>query len=82
MLKRSKWKGPFSNLELFKEIKKSKNIRTKLRNNIILPKYVNLTFYIYNGKQYVPLLLTEQMVGKKFGEFILTRQPFKFKKKK
>ena len=52
------------------------------RNTTILPKFVNKTFEIYNGKKLNEILITENMIGHKFGEFSPTRKRFVFKSKK
>jgi small subunit ribosomal protein S19 len=51
------------------------------RNSQIIPKFLGLTFNVYNGKNYVELIVTENMIGHKFGEFSFTRANFAFKKK-
>jgi ribosomal protein S19 len=71
---RSKWKGPY----LYKE--KQKNQFCK--NSEILPIFVGKTFQIHNGKSFVEVLVTNDMINHKFGEFIFTRGKFSFKKKK
>lgn len=82
-MSRSKFKGPFFN-PLYKnsltnsKIKHKLNIKTK--TNIILPEYVSNTVYIYNGKKWLALKITENMVGNQFGVFISTRSVFKYKK--
>ena len=68
-MSRSIWKGPFTD-----------NIDTKVtkriwsRRSCILPELVGKTVSIYNGRSFIPLLITENMVGHKFGEFASTRQ--------
>ena len=52
--------------------------KTKIRNSTILPDNIGKKFYIHNGKTYNKLLITKEMVGYKFGEFIRTRKPFHF----
>ena len=51
------------------------------RDSEIVPKFIGLTFTIHNGKTYIDLNVTENMVGHKFGEFSFTRANFVFKKK-
>ena len=81
-MKRSKWKGPFINYDLIKNINtKVKTVKIYERNSLILPSFVGKKFQIYNGKKFNLKLITENMVGHKFGEFSLKRQPFKYKKK-
>jgi len=79
---RSKWKGPYideKSLKLSEKSKKSKTIIS--RNTSILPKFVDKTFDVYNGKKFVEIIVTEEMIGHKFGEFSSTRKQFSFKKK-
>lgn len=79
MGRRSVWKGPFVDGYLLKKIsealssKKSQIIKTWSRRSTILPQFVGLTFGVYNGKQFVPVLVKEEMVGHKLGEFSPTR---------
>lgn len=76
---RSVWKGPFVDGYLLKKISESVNskknqvIKTWSRRSTILPQFVGLTFGVYNGKQFVPVLVKEEMVGHKLGEFSPTR---------
>ena len=51
------------------------------RNSEIIPKFLGSTFKVYNGKKYIDLIVTENMIGHKFGEFSFTRANFTFKKK-
>lgn len=76
---RSSWKGPFVDGYLLKKVKeaassaKKKMIKTYSRRSVILPEFVNITFAVYNGKKFIPVLVTEDMVGHKLGEFSPTR---------
>lgn len=76
---RSVWKGPFVDGYLLKKAEKSRAsgrndvIRTWSRRSTILPQFVGLTFGVYNGKKFIPVLATEDMIGHKFGEFSPTR---------
>ena len=79
-MKRSTWKGPYINLALLKELK-NKKIKTYSRNSTILPQFIGYKIKVYNGKKFIPLTITEEMVGHKYGEFVLTKQLFKYKKK-
>lgn len=81
---RSLWKGPFINKQLYQAIISSENktIYTQSRNSVIIPQCINRIFYVYNGLSYYKLLITENMVGHKLGEFILTKKRVVFKKKK
>ena len=66
------------NLNLILE---SNEIKTKSRNLIILPNYINKTFYIHNGKDFIKTKIAKEMIGHRLGEFAKTRKNFKFKKK-
>ena len=76
---RSVWKGPFVDGYLLKKAEQSRGfgrneiIRTWSRRSTVLPQFVGLTFGVYNGQKFVPVLVTENMVGHKFGEFSPTR---------
>ena len=76
-MSRSIKKGPFCDTYLFKkaeEAKKSnKPIKTWSRRSTIFPEFVGLTFMVHNGKNYLPVTVTENMVGHKLGEFAPTR---------
>jgi small subunit ribosomal protein S19 len=76
---RSIRKGPFVDAHLAQKVDKAraenskKPIKTWSRRSTILPDFVGLTIAVHNGKQHVPLLVTENMVGHKLGEFAATR---------
>ena len=76
---RSLKKGPFIDLNLMKKIEAAtasndrRPIKTWSRRSMILPEMIGLTIAVYNGRQHVPVLMTENMVGHKLGEFALTR---------
>jgi len=76
---RSVKKGPFIDIHLQKKVdeavttKSRKPIKTWSRRSTVLPEMVGLTMAIHNGKQHVPILITENMVGHKLGEFAVTR---------
>lgn len=76
---RSVWKGPFVDGYLLKKAEASRAssrndvIKIWSRRSTILPQVVGLTFGVYNGQKHVPVLVTEEMVGMKFGEFSPTR---------
>jgi small subunit ribosomal protein S19 len=78
-LPRSLKKGPFVDDHLLKKVvnaqqTKSRNIiKTWSRRSTILPEFVGLTFAIHNGKKFLPVFVTEDMVGHKLGEFAPTR---------
>lgn len=77
---RSVWKGPFVDAYLLKKADvartsgKNQMIQTWSRRSTILPQFVGLTFGVYNGKKFIPVLVSEEMVGHKLGEFAPTRQ--------
>ena len=75
------WKPPFCAAHVVKLANRvlSQNklgtvIKIHSRASVILPKFIGLTFGVYNGKDYVPLLVSDDMVGMKFGEFSPTRK--------
>lgn len=76
---RSVWKGPFVDGYLLKKADDARGqgskqvIKTWSRRSTILPQFVGLTFGVHNGQKFVPVLVTENMVGHKFGEFAPTR---------
>lgn len=76
---RSLKKGPFIDHHLLKKVrdaiesKSKKPIKTWSRRSIILPDMIGLTIAVHNGRQHVPLFITENMVGHKLGEFAITR---------
>ncbi|MDX1697555.1 MAG: 30S ribosomal protein S19 [Thiohalobacterales bacterium] len=76
---RSIRKGPFIDLHLQKKVEKAvaennrRPIKTWSRRSMVLPEMVGLTIAIHNGRQHVPVLVNENMVGHKLGEFALTR---------
>ena len=76
---RSVWKGPFVDGYLLKKADaarssgRSEVIKTWSRRSTILPQFVGLTFGVHNGQKHIPVYVTEDMVGHKFGEFSPTR---------
>lgn len=76
---RSVWKGPFFDMYLLKKVEevrasgKNKVIQIWSRRSTIIPQFVGVTFGVYNGKKFIPVLVSEEMVGHKFGEFAPTR---------
>lgn len=74
---RSVWKGPFVDSYLMKKAEEAQGkhqiIKTWSRRSTIMPQFVGLTFGVYNGKQFIPVAISEQMVGHKLGEFSPTR---------
>tara|TARA_B100000029_G_scaffold236473_1_gene233526 strand:- start:16 stop:396 length:381 start_codon:yes stop_codon:yes gene_type:complete len=79
-MSRSVWKGPFVDPSLIKKVEKQKNqtnktpIKTWSRKSTIIPEFVGISFLIYNGKKFIPIKISEEMVGHKLGEFSPTRQ--------
>ena len=76
---RSVWKCPFVDGYLLKKAEAARQsgrsdiIRTWSRRSTILPQFVGLTFAVYNGRKFIPVLVNESMVGHKLGEFAPTR---------
>ncbi len=76
---RSLKKGPYVDLKLFKKIvsaqenRSSKVIKTWSRRSTILPEMVGITLAVHNGKKFIPVFVSENMVGHKLGEFSPTR---------
>ncbi|MBU3055343.1 MULTISPECIES: 30S ribosomal protein S19 [Pseudomonas] len=76
---RSLKKGPFIDLHLLKKVEVAvekgdrKPVKTWSRRSMILPQMVGLTIAVHNGRQHVPVLINEDMVGHKLGEFAATR---------
>ena len=79
---RSVWKGPFVEESLMRKVDKQKNetnkkpIKTFSRKSTIIPDFVGISFLIYNGKKFIPITVSEDMVGHKLGEFAPTRTFF------
>jgi len=77
---RSVRKGPFIDGYLLKKAEKARAstrnevIKTWSRRSTILPQFIGLTFGVYNGQKFIPVLVTDNMVGHKLGEFAPTRQ--------
>jgi len=77
---RSVWKGPFIEKSLLKKVEEArasgKNtvIKTWSRRSTILPNMVGLTFGVHNGNKFVPVIVSDQMIGHKLGEFAPTRK--------
>jgi small subunit ribosomal protein S19 len=80
-MSRSLKKGPFVDLHLFKKVgalqgeqgKGNKVIKTWSRRSTIVPEFIGLTFAVHNGKKFIPVYITDNMIGHKLGEFALTR---------
>ena len=79
-MSRSIWKGPFVDGHLLQKAVVAREggrndvIKTWSRRSTILPQFVGLTFGVYNGQKFIPVLVSENMVGHKLGEFSPTRQ--------
>ena len=77
---RSIRKGPFIDYHLMEKIEKAKKsgdkkvIKTWSRRSTITPEAVGLTFAVHNGKKFIPVFISENMIGHKLGEFAATRQ--------
>ncbi|MBM3570540.1 MAG: 30S ribosomal protein S19 [Alphaproteobacteria bacterium] len=78
-MSRSVWKGPFVDRALLKRAEtlrtggRKEVVKTWSRRSTILPQFVGVTFGVHNGHKFIPVLVTEEMVGHKFGEFAPTR---------
>ena len=81
-MSRSVWKGPFVEESLIKKVEKQKTdpkkmpIKTWSRKSTIIPEFIGVSFLIYNGKKFIPITISEDMVGHKLGEFAPTRTFF------
>ena len=79
-MSRSIWKGPFVDPSLLKKVEKLKSqsksapIKTWSRKSTIIPEFIGVSFLIHNGKKFIPIKISEEMVGHKLGEFSPTRQ--------
>ena len=78
-MSRSTWKGPFVHPSILKKVDKArasgKNviIQTYSRATVILPHFVGLTFGVHNGHKFIPVIVNDQMIGHRLGEFAPTR---------
>ncbi len=78
-MSRSVWKGPFVEKSLLKKVEEArasgKNtvIKTWSRRSTILPNMIGLTFGVHNGNKFIPVVVSDQMIGHKLGEFAPTR---------
>ncbi len=76
---RSVWKGPFVDMHLLKRVERTRQLGTKeqiktwSRRSTILPIFVGITLLVHNGNKFIPVNVTEEMVGRKLGEFSPTR---------
>ena len=79
-MSRAVWKGPFVDPSLIKKVEKQKMetnikpIKTWSRKSTIIPDFVGVSFLIHNGKKFILITISEDMVGHKLGEFSPTRQ--------
>lgn len=78
-MSRSVWKGPFVDEYLLKKAETARQsgrndiIKTWSRRSTILPQFVGLTFGVYNGRKFIPVMVNEDMIGHRMGEFSPTR---------
>ena len=78
-MSRSVWKGPFVDGFVLRKAEKARSggrnevVKIWSRRSTILPQFVGVTFGVYNGSKHIPVLVSEDMVGHKFGEFAPTR---------
>ena len=78
-MSRSVWKGPFVDMDVLRKAEKAREsgrkdvIKIWSRRSTILPQFVGLTFGVYNGRKHIPVFVTEEMIGQKFGEYSPTR---------
>ncbi|GHU10745.1 30S ribosomal protein S19 [Alphaproteobacteria bacterium] len=76
---RSVWKGPFVDGYLIKKVKtllesgRRDPIKTWSRRSTLIPDFVGVTFSVHNGRKFIPVLVSEEMIGHKLGEFAPTR---------
>jgi small subunit ribosomal protein S19 len=87
MNNRSKWKGFYSEEKFIKNLQNLKTpqqlvIQIISRKSTIIPKFVGKIYNVHSGKNYSKVTVLKNMIGHKFGEFVITRAKFVFKKKK
>ncbi len=76
---RSVWKGPFVDMDVLRKAERAREsgrrdvIKIWSRRSTILPQFVGLTFGVYNGRKFIPVYVSEDMIGQKFGEYSPTR---------
>ena len=81
-MSRSVWKGPFVEESLIRKVEKQKTdpkkmpIKTWSRKSTIIPEFIGVSFFFYYGKKFIPVTISEDMVGHKLGEFSPTRTFF------
>jgi ribosomal protein S19 len=76
------WKGPYISENIYYNTLDKKEILQCSRNVIITPNLIGFSFLIHNGKNFLKIKITEEMIGYKFGEFSFTRKKFSYKKKR
>jgi small subunit ribosomal protein S19 len=79
---RAIWKGPFVKAGLLSAIARDvqrEGVKTKSRASMVLPSMVGANVHVHNGHQYIPLMLSEEMIGRRLGEFVATKKPFSFR---
>jgi small subunit ribosomal protein S19 len=89
-MSRSSWKLPYVESSIIKKISSlrvvkkgsSFSLKTWSRSSTICSDFVNLRFRIHNGKEFIPLVISPEMIGHRLGEFVPTRVRYEFKKKK
>jgi len=88
-MSRSSWKSSYVENSLLTKVFSNKikkgtsfSLKTWTRSSTIVSDFVGLRFRLHNGKEFIPLLISSDMVGYKFGEFVPTRVRYEFKKKK
>ena len=92
-MSRSKWKHPFVHRSVRKKVKRIKEmqstsnskrfrIKTMSRSSQITKDFIDISFMVHDGRDFRPIIVTDDMVGHKFGEFVYTRQRYSYKKKK
>ena len=92
-MSRSKWKHPFVHRSVRKKVKRIKEmqstsnskrfrIKTMSRSSQITKDFIDMSFMVHDGRDFRPIIVTEDMVCHKFGEFVYTRQRYSYKKKK
>ena len=78
-MSRSVWKGPFVDPSLLAKVEKIRSqsnpypIKTWSRKSTIIPEFIGISFLIHNGRKFIPIKISEEMVGHKLGEFSPTR---------
>jgi small subunit ribosomal protein S19 len=89
IMPRAAWKGPFFKLSLLNQVNSLRksassslntiSAKTTARSSTILPQMVGVTLEVHNGKNFVPLTVREEMVGRRLGEMVACKKPFTFR---